>query len=47
MVVFVTTIVVVIRADLVVFDCDKDRVGRLLLIGGSLIIESDNADEDE
>jgi hypothetical protein len=33
--------------DLMVFDCDEERIGGLVLIGESLIKESDNADEDE
>jgi hypothetical protein len=43
----VSVMVVATLAELMIFDCDEDLVGRLALIGGSLIIESDNADEDE
>jgi hypothetical protein len=46
-VIVVSVMVVATLAELAVFDCDKDRVGGLVLIGRSLIIESDNADEDE
>jgi hypothetical protein len=41
--------VVAISFDLMVFECDEERIGRLTLNGGEspLINESDNADDDE
>lgn len=36
---------VVILVELMVFDCDEERVGSLVLIGGSPINELDNAND--